>query len=293
MANNNYLYNQLVEINKKYESTSFVDIDIIDLFNIKSIEILNAKKIITNKYYSLALVYHPDKYSNTNNDMTQIANINVNIDEIQSGLFLSFITDIYKILINMLKEDKDNLVRIINGGDIIDLNFGGDHSSLKQHFNNKQIQISTHQIDDLQAVIIDTKIDIDELNTLIDNAKFARKELQIENIFRDEDLTNVEFKNKFNNKFINSINIDKDIQTEIVPFNVLNTNQKLISNRQSTSTSTSVSDITEAFQIINIDRNLQNQLLSYDELISQRETETNSFKVAKNFKKIDSDFIID
>ena len=46
MSNNNYLYNQLVEINKQYESTSFVDIDIIDLFNIRSIDISNAKKLV-------------------------------------------------------------------------------------------------------------------------------------------------------------------------------------------------------------------------------------------------------
>ena len=281
MANNNYLYDQLIEINKKYESTSFVDIDIIDLFNIRTIDINNAKKLITNKYYSLALIYHPDKFLNIVNEDIQIGNIIINIVEIQTGQFLSFITDIYKILINMLKEDKDNLHRIINGGDIIELNFGGDHSNLKQHFNNKQIQINTNEVNDLKNVIIDTKIDINELEQMINTAETTRKELKIENVFINDDINTVEFKNKFNGKFLDSIKTDNNIQKEIVPFNELNTNQKLISNRQTTS----ISDITEAFDIIDIDRNIQNQLLSYDELITKRETETNSFKVAKNFKK--------
>lgn len=288
MANNNYLYNQLVEINKKYESTSFVDIDIVDLFNIRLIEISNAKKLITNKYYSLALIYHPDKYLNQNNNI-QISNITIDIDEILTGQFLSFITDIYKILINMLKEDKDNLIRIINGGDIIELNFGGDHSNLKQHFNNKQIQVNTNEINDLKNVIIDSKIDINELETMINNAESTRKEIQIENIFVNDDIMGVEFKNKFNNKFVDSIKTDNDVQKEIVPFNVLNTSQKLISNRQTTS----ISDITEAFEIINVNRKIHNQLLSYEDLLIKRENETNSFKVAKNFKRIESDFIID
>lgn len=190
----------------------------------------------------------------------------------------------------MLKEDKDNLIRIINGGELIDLNFGGDHSSLKQHFNNKQIIINTEEINNLKDVIIDTKIDTTELDNMIINEGTKRNQLQIENIFIDDDIKAVGFKSKFNDKFISTISIDGEtnIQKEIVPFNEINTNQKLITSRLTTS----ISDISEAFQTIKINRNIQYQSMSYDELITKRELESNSFKVAKNLKK-ESNFSVD
>jgi len=292
MSNTNYLYKQLTELNKKYESTSFVDIDIIDLFDIKAIDINSAKKIITNKYYSLALKYHPDKYHNISDDIIDIINISILIDEIKSGQFLSFINDIYKILISMIVEDRDNLVRIINGGELLELNFGGDHSNLKQHFNNKQIQIikDDQHIDDLKKVIIDTKIDLTELDNMVIDQETKRKQLQIENIFVNDDTKAVGFKTIFNDKFVNTVDTSEDINIkhDIVPYNEINTNQKLISIRQSTS----ISEITEAFEPIKINRNVKSQIISFDELVSRRETETISFKVAKNFKK-ESDLIVD
>ena len=81
MANTNYLYKNLIDINKKYDSTSFVDIDFIELFNIKSIDTSNIKKIITTKYYGLALKYHPDKYANTKEESIEINNEIENIIE--------------------------------------------------------------------------------------------------------------------------------------------------------------------------------------------------------------------
>ena len=287
MSKIDYLYTQLIEINNKYESTSFVDIDFIQLFHIRSIDISNIKKIITNKYYSLALKYHPDKYIN-NNDLTiDIYNVSIIIDEIKSGQFLSFITDIYKILIKMIDEDKDNLIKIINGEDILTLNFGGDHSNLKQHFNNQlSIKIDKNQINNLKDVIIEKKIDEKELQELINQENNKREQLKIDNLFINEDIKSNNFKTIFNDKFedtINNTNTITSTNTEILPFNQLETNInfKIVSNKLTTS----ISDIKEAFEPIQINRKVKNEKISYEELLIRREQDSNNFKVAKNFKK--------
>ena len=287
MSKIDYLYTQLIEINNRYESTSFVDIDFIKLFHIRSIDITNIKKMITNKYYSLALKYHPDKYIN-NHDLTiDIYNVSIIIDEIKSGQFLSFITDIYKILIKMIDEDKDNLIRIINGEDILTLNFGGDHSNLKQHFNNQlSIKIDQNQINNLKDVIIEKKIDDKELQELINQENNKREQLKIYNLFINEDIKSNNFKTIFNDKFedtINNINTITSTNTEILPFNQLETNInfKIVSNKLTTS----ISDIKEAFEPIQINRKVKNEKISYEELLIRREQDSNNFKVAKNFKK--------
>jgi hypothetical protein len=287
MSKIDYLYTQLIEINNRYESTSFVDIDFIKLFHIRSIDITNIKKMITNKYYSLALKYHPDKYIN-NHDLTiDIYNVSIIIDEIKSGQFLSFITDIYKILIKMIDEDKDNLIRIINGEDILTLNFGGDHSNLKQHFNNQlSIKIDQNQINNLKDVIIEKKIDDKELQELINQENNKREQLKIDNLFINEDIKSNNFKTIFNDKFedtINNINTITSTNTEILPFNQLETNInfKIVSNKLTTS----ISDIKEAFEPIQINRKVKNEKISYEELLIRREQDSNNFKVAKNFKK--------
>ena len=206
MSNTDYLYNELLEINKKYESTTFVDIDFIELFCLKSINISNLKKIITNKYYNLALKYHPDKYKLSTELIISINNISIDINEIRSGQFLSFITDIYKMLINMITIDNDNLIRIIDGdgSDIQQgLNYGGDHSKLKQHFNNKSYDNSPFESDIKfnNEVIIDTKIDKKELQSLINVEQEKRLNLSIDKIFSEEDIKLDEFNNIFNDKF--------------------------------------------------------------------------------------------
>jgi hypothetical protein len=293
MSNTDYLYKQLIKINNKYESTSFVDIDFIDLFSIRTIDKSNIKKMITNKYYSLALKYHPDKYINSDELSIDINNITIIIEEIRSGQFLSFITDIYKILIKMISEDKDNLIRIIEGDNISTINYGGDHASLKQHFNNKlSIKIDQNQINNLKEIIIDNKIDDKELQKLIDEENIKREKLKIDNIFIEEDIKSEGFKDIFNNRFETTItNTNTNTNTEILPYNELNTNLKLVSNRLSTS----ISDITEAFEPIQINRQMKSEIISYEELLSRREQDSNNFKVAKNLKKesIELDFVID
>jgi hypothetical protein len=281
MSNTDYLYKQLIEINKKYESTTFIDIDFIELFSIRSINIDEAKKKITNKYYNLALKYHPDKYTNVT-DIDQLIDINnilVNIDDIKSGQFLSFITDIYKILITMITEDKENLKRIIEGCDILSMNYGGDHTSLKQHFNSRSYDIPNAYTEVLNnEVISEIKIDDKELQKLIDIQVEKRKELNIEQIFTENDIKSEGFKNTFNDKFETTI-VNSNVQTEILPYNELNKNIGL---------KTSISDIKEAFEPIQINRRQQSKIISFEEIISRRQTEYDTFKVAKNFKK-DSD----
>lgn len=279
MSNIDNLYKQLIEINKKYESTTFIDIDFIELFGIRLINIDEAKKKITNKYYSLALKYHPDKYINTI-DIEQLIDINnilVNIDDIKSGQFLSFITDIYKILINIITEDKDNLKLIIEGCDLLSMNYGGDHSSLKKHFNSKAYNIPTNDTEKIQNEIIsEIKIDDKELQKLIDIQIEKRKELNIEQIFTEDDIKSEGFKNKFNNKFETTI-VNSNVQTEILPYNELNQNIGLICK--------SISDLKEAFEPIQINRKQQSEIISYEEIINRRQIEYDKFKVAKNFKK--------
>jgi hypothetical protein len=118
LSNNNYLCRQLLDINKKYESSTFIDIDFIDLFNLynQSYDDLNIlKKKITAKYYNLALKYHPDKYININEEIINIKNCYITIDELKSGSFISFINDIYEMLINMIIQDTESLINLING----------------------------------------------------------------------------------------------------------------------------------------------------------------------------------
>ena len=289
MSNTDYLYKELTEINNKYESTTFVDIDFINLFEIKSININNIKKTITNKYYSLALKYHPDKFINSNESTIEINNISIIVDEIKSGQFLSFITDIYKILINMIIEDKDTLINMIEGNNILEINYGGDHTSLKQHFNNKSIinpNLNPNSTNNLKEVIIEKKINDKELEELINVENIKRDQLKIDNIFLEEDIKSDEFKTVFNNKFETTItNSNTNTNTEILPYNELNTSLKLISNKLSTS----ISDIKEAFEPIQINRKIKSELITYEELLNKREEENNNFRVAKNFKKVSID----
>jgi hypothetical protein len=87
--NQSYLCQQLIEINKKYESCTFVDIDFIDLFGLNKNNLDNSnidfniiKKKIVTKYYNLALKYHPDKYANNTETIINLKNCFINIDEI-------------------------------------------------------------------------------------------------------------------------------------------------------------------------------------------------------------------
>ena len=183
----------------------------------------------------------------------------------------------------MIVEDKDNLIKMIEGNDILTLNHGGDHTSLKQHFKNKQtILIDNTQINNLEDVIVDKKIDDKDLQELIYLENKKREMLKIENIFSADDIKLEGFKHIFNDKFETTIiNSNTNTNTEILPYNELNTNLKLVSNKLLSS----ISDINEAFEPIQINRKIKPEIISYDEILSKRDIENNNFKVAKNFKK--------
>jgi hypothetical protein len=111
LTNTSFLCQQLIKINKKYESNSFVDIDFIKLFGLcpkpqrtqRTLEDINLiKKKMTAKYYNLALKYHPDKFVSSTESILNIINCFVSIDEIKSGEFLSFINDIYEMFNQMI-----------------------------------------------------------------------------------------------------------------------------------------------------------------------------------------------
>jgi len=118
--NQSYLCQQLIEINKKYESCTFVDIDFINLYRLSNsdksnIDLNLIKKKIVTKYYNLALKYHPDKYINNEESIINVKNCFINIDEIKSGEFIAFINDIHELLINLIVEEPESLINIING----------------------------------------------------------------------------------------------------------------------------------------------------------------------------------
>jgi hypothetical protein len=258
------LYSGLLEINKKYETTTFIDIDIIELFNLKS----HTKKTITTKYYNLALKYHPDKYNNNNNEqLIQINKTIINSEEIKTGLFLSFITDIYKLLIDNI----DDLFQLIDGN-FNSINNNGDHSKLKQS-SKKNIEIHNEKNEFKNEKISEIKLNNGEIENLINNEKEKRHKLKIEKIFSDTEEKCDGFKNIFNDKFI-SLTPDTETTNEIIAYNELNTNNKLISTRLTTS----ISDINEAFQPIKINRKQIREKITYEEIINKRDIEAKNFK---------------
>ena len=79
ISGNDYLISKLTEINKKYETNSFIDIDFVELFNLQilreTIDIEIIKKKLTSKYHNLILKYHPDKFINNGDNIIEVNNI--------------------------------------------------------------------------------------------------------------------------------------------------------------------------------------------------------------------------
>lgn len=298
----NYLCKQLMEINKKYESNSFANIDFIELFGLhsKSQQTINdldkIKRKFTAKYYNLALLYHPDKYSGRN-DIINIKNCFVTADEIKSGLFLSFITDIYGMLNNMIKEDSENLINIVNGNteqisNSVGLN--NDFYNLKRKFDGgickEYLKPTNEQIEEFENELInikkkDTKITIDQTKVLVDNEMEKRDQLKIDNIFTNKQIQDkTKFKKIFNETFNSLKNQDQsqDVKNVVEPAN------NVICNYVSGTgvgamigTNTSITDISEAFEPIKITDNHKERKTTFNELISQRENQDKLFKNPK------------
>jgi len=258
------------DINTKYEKYDFSNINYIDLFEltkISQIDHIFIKKYITTKYYSLALKYHPDKYKN---NLSNISNIIVDSEDIKTGIFLSYINDIYKYLLFILINEYDNMVCMINDTYIIN-----NHDCLYLKMNikdNVYIKPSDQQLKDFQNNLInikDEKINDYTLNKLIDDEKINRNLFKIEQIFTTKDITDNKFINKFNTKFeINSIINDEIIQ-EIQPYNY-----------DITIISKSISLLEEAYAPIKINK-YNNIIYTYNDIINAREEQDIIFKNPK------------
>jgi hypothetical protein len=278
----NILYKYLTEINKKYENTSFVDIDFIKLFGLRE-KSDNLKKIITTKYYNLALKYHPDKHTNSTEIIINIINCFVNIEEIKAGQFLSFINDIYNMLLNIIKDDQQILFNLINGEteellNKFDLN--SDFNNLKRRYNRNidkeyykpnEEQMNEFNNEIKNQSIIEIKLDSYKMESLINSEQEKRNNLKIEKIFTEEEQQSEKFKEIFNNKFDNNIEID-EIITTIQPFNFNDSNLTLIG------TNNNISEINEAFEPIRVNKKIKENL-SYDKLIEERDLQDKFFKI--------------
>lgn len=279
----NTLCKYLILINKKYESTSFVDIDFLDLFGIKD-NSENLKKKITTKYYNLALKYHPDKHINNNDTIINVVNCYINIEEIKSGQFLSFINDIYEMLLNIEKEDPDTLLNLINGETNELLNkfdFNSDFNNLKRRFdrniNKEYYKPNIEQVNEFnnemkKQSIVEIKLDPVQMEKLIDSEQNKRENLKIEKIFTEEEQKRENFKEIFNDKFEDNRETDETI-TSIQAFNFNDSYLTL------TGINNNISDIDEAFGPIRINNKLKKNIISYDELLRDRDNQDKLFKI--------------
>jgi hypothetical protein len=324
--NQSYLCQQLIEINKKYESCTFVDIDFIDLYGLSNSDKSNIdlniikKKIIT-KYYNLALKYHPDKYINNEESIINVKNCFINIDEIKSGEFIAFINDIHELLINLIIEEPESLINIINGNteDVLnkyDLN--ADHNILKRRYNNEiktdyeranEDQIKKFEDELKNSLIIDNKLTKEDLEYKTILEKDKRKDFQVEKVFNEEQLNKLgEFdengKPKFNLLFNSVFEDHKEIiinETQIT-----NTNNESFDNAFQNqeiqeiqaynsvgslntlaygSLANTISDLSEAFSPIKVNKNNISEQLTYDQLMVKREEQDKIFKNAKSARE--------
>jgi hypothetical protein len=260
ISGSDYLISKLMEINKKYETNSFIDIDFIELFNLQTlkeiIDINIIKRKLTSIYHNLILKYHPDKYINNVDEVN-----NINIDDIKSGCFLSFICDIYDMLIYILKNNLDDLIDLING-EIKNKSFNDLKNNQEEIYIKEDKSIDDYKIfTDLE--LIELKKDfkdekIDNINKLIEDKK---RTIVIEKIFTDEQKKESGFNNIFNSKFIdkNISNKNKE-STDILLYspNNLNTMKNYYCN------------LDEAFKIQNINLNNYKNNITYDEYIKER-----------------------
>ena len=249
ISGSDYLISKLMEINKKYETNSFIDIDFIELFNLQTlreiIDINIIKKTITSKYHNLILKYHPDKYID-------------NIEDIKSGCFLSFINDIYDMLMYLLNNNLDILIDLINGEiknkSFNDLKNNQEEIYIKEDNTINDYKIFTEtELIELKKNFKDEKID--NINKLIEDKK---KTIVIEKIFTDEQNKKSEFNNLFNSKFIEKNKNKESTNILLYSPNNLNTMKNYYCN------------LDEAFIIQNINLNNYKNNITYDEYIKER-----------------------
>lgn len=311
-----FIIKQLTEINEKYKSMSFVDIDFIVLFGLtkhsKSVANLEKiKKKITTKYYSLALKYHPDKHIDSVDLTLEVKNCLVLMDEIKNGSFISFINDIHQMLIMMIDEDPTTLINIMNGNtENLFSNFDTnvDYDGLKRKYNNtinkeyfipssEELHFFTTELKKMS--VSEFKINEDDTKTLIKLEKEKRDKLIIDKIFTEKEQTEPDFSDKFNSVFDKEKN--KNSELELIKENLnsnsnfnLNSNQDFIQpfnynsslfnpsiglGVSTSSINTSISDVSEAYGPLNIGKIEERNTLSFDELMAKRRMDDDLFKI--------------
>lgn len=313
IINNSYLCTQLIEINKKYEDTSFVDINFIQLFGLcgkhsKSIDDFDKiKKKITKKFYTLALKFHPDKYINSVEIIVDVKGCAISVEEIISGAFFSFINDIYNMLINMIIEDPATLLNIINDDElniIKKIDEYSDHVGLKRRFDNNSINkeylkpseenLKKFESELQKMSITEIKIDDNQIKNLTDLKKEQRNQLVIEKRFSDIDQTDpIAFNDMFNSVFNMEKNkklFNDQIQEQNNFNNQNNSNNQNYSidhikafnfddNYDSTiglgtvsiGINSNIYDINDAFEPIRIDSQHQLKIMTFEEMMADRE----------------------
>lgn len=316
--NNNYLCQQLIIINKKYEYNSFVDIDFIQLFGLNDINAQNdinvIKKKLTTKYYNLSLKYHPDKHLNNENTIVPVINVPININEIKDGSFVSFINDIYNMLQYIIKNEPETIINIINGNASELLNFDliSDHYSLKKNYTLPHTQEYTkpseNQVENFRSKlksnqIIETKLLDTELNNLIETKNDERSKLTIEKQFTDEQTSDKHFNKVFNNTFDDQKNStifndeqDNDQTLEMClrgygkSCEVKEFNDSMDLSLVAGELSKTISNIDEAFSPIMVNNKLKVSKKTpeemYAEMLEQRCVQDDIFKDANKLKKI-------
>lgn len=300
---NSSIFSQLEEINKKYATASFNDINIIKLFGlddnkpctINNIDIIKRK--FTAKYYNLSLKYHPNKFTNTSQNIIQIINCGINIADITNGLFQSFITEIYELLTNLFKNEPNILIDIINGDmdgleskNVISRDFINLKSTYSNNNDRQYMKPSKEQFYKFQELMsaekaIDTKLSIEDTNKLYTDKLNVREELKI-----DDDLSNKiqnkkpeEFNKMFNDYFeakkndtvVNMEHHEPTNRDQLICFDSEPYNGSIID------TTLSITDLNEAFKPIEVLK-VNKQQLTYDELQLQRANEDQ--KLAKTIK---------
>lgn len=323
--NQSYLCQQLIEINKKYESCTFVDIDFIDLYGLSNnptantdidVDLTIIKKKIVTKYYGLALKYHPDKYATNTEDIINLKNCFIKVDEIKNGQFLAFINDIHQLLLNLIEKEPESLVNIIKGNTDQVLNkydLSADHTTLKRRYQADQLnadvrpateeQIRQFEDEMKRNLIIDTKMNKDEMKTKADEEITKRSEFKVEEVFTAEQLTQLrevdengvsKFNDVFNSAFENHkdgvISGDNNGEgdsydqmfsntNDIQPYN-FGDGQAMMAYG---TLSSSISELSEAFGPIKISKQ-QTQQLTFEQMMAQREEQDKLFKNAKQSK---------
>ena len=278
------LNNYLLEINNKYQSTNLLDLDFCILFKLNYLESseINNKSIlrkkITNSYYKLALKFHPDKFKDNNTEYISINDVYIKSDYVKNGLLLSFINDIYNMILDLLENQIEILINLINKSDIKATNEAKNFIDLKEQQNipisNK---ISGNDIinfrNELKKINIDEKkIGDDEIVNLINDLIKTRNNLNIEKTIKNYDNNN--FNEIFNNDFIeNKLKKYKLAKNnEIMPFNF---SHNYIIKRNNVN----ITDIDEAFKVLEIDYNYKIKLSkNIDELQNTRKNDEKNFK---------------